>query len=93
MTWPQKNPGVSGIRTRDLHALEADALPLGQRGGLLMKMNSVSRFVSHQFKRIKCVFIDFHFRVKECLYDYVVQEDFAINSAHFWNVAKKKSNI
>ena len=34
MTRPRKNPGASGIRTRDLPALVADALPLGQRGGL-----------------------------------------------------------
>ena len=33
MTRPRKNPGASGIRTRKSSALEADALPLGQRGG------------------------------------------------------------
>ena len=35
MTRPRKNPGASGIRTPGSYALETDALPLGQRGGLL----------------------------------------------------------
>ena len=33
MTRPRKNPVASGIRTPGSSALEADALPLGQRGG------------------------------------------------------------
>ena len=33
MTRPRKNPGASGIRTRDLPLSRRTPLPLGQRGG------------------------------------------------------------